>query len=60
MSEIIKLQNGDAVCQISTKGAELISYEVAGEEKIYQGKEGFWAGSAPVLFPICGRRVGGF
>lgn len=60
MSEIIKLQNGDAVCQISTKGAELLSFEVAGEEKIYQGKEGFWAGSAPVLFPICGRLVGGF
>lgn len=60
MSEIIKLQNGDAVCQISTKGAELVSYEVAGEEKIYQGKEGFWAGKAPVLFPNCGRLVGGF
>ncbi len=60
MSKIVKLENGNAVCEISTKGAELVSYKVAGDEKIYQGKEGFWAGKAPVLFPVCGRIVDGF
>ena len=59
MSEIITLQNGNATIQISTKGAELISYVVDGVEKIWQGAEGFWAGKAPVLFPICGRLLGG-
>ncbi len=59
MNDIITLQNGNAICKISTMGAELVSYVVDGEERIWQGAEGFWAGKAPVLFPICGRLLGG-
>lgn len=60
MSNIITLKNGNAVCKISTLGAELISYVVDGKEKIWQGGEGFWAGKSPILFPVCGRILDGF
>lgn len=60
MSEIITLRNGDAVCQISTKGAEIQSLTVNGEEKIWQGQEEFWKGKAPILFPVCGRLLDGY
>ena len=60
MSKIITLQNGSTVCKISTIGAEILSLTVNGEEKMWQGAEGFWAGKAPILFPICGRLLGGY
>ncbi len=60
MSEIITLQQGDTICKISTKGAEIVSLTTCGEEKIWQGQEEFWKGKAPILFPICGKLLGGF
>jgi galactose mutarotase-like enzyme len=41
--------------EFSSKGAELISLQdQSGAQYIWQGKEGFWPGKAPLMFPICG------
>ena len=40
--------------EISDTGAELSSLTFNGNELIWQGKQGFWTGKAPLLFPICG------
>lgn len=60
MSEIITLQNKNLTVEISTLGAELISAKFLGEEKLWKGGNGFWAGTAPVLFPFCGNVFDGF
>ncbi|MCH2207436.1 MAG: aldose 1-epimerase family protein [Lentisphaerales bacterium] len=41
--------------EFSTKGAELASLQDQfGAQYIWQGKEEFWPGKAPLMFPICG------
>ncbi len=40
-----------------TLGAELVEIKVNGKEKLWQNETGAWAGHAPLLFPICGRRT---
>ncbi|MBQ2614539.1 MAG: aldose 1-epimerase family protein [Clostridia bacterium] len=54
MAEQLILSNDCIKATLSTKGAELISVIKNGEEKIWQGDPSFWAGQAPLLFPICG------
>ena len=38
----------------TSKGAELVSCKLNGEEKIHDG-ESFWNRHAPILFPIVGK-----
>ena len=59
MSDIITLQNEFLTVKISTFGAEIKSVvDFKGEERIHQ-PDMFWQGSAPVLFPICGKLYDG-
>lgn len=51
---IIEIKNDKITAKISTRGAELISVETNGEERVWQGREDSWKGHQPVLFPLCG------
>lgn len=42
---------------VDSLGAELVEVQVDGKEKLWQNETGAWAGHAPLLFPICGRRT---
>ena len=46
---------------ISDKGAEMQSIvgKKTGTEYLWQGNEKYWAGRAPIMFPICGRLFDG-
>ncbi len=52
--QIITLKNRFLKVSISSKGAELKSIEKNGKEKLWQGDPAYWAGQAPLMFPICG------
>ncbi len=49
-----KITNGKLEVTASGKGAELVSVKLDGEEKLWQRCE-VWNGSAPILFPYCGK-----
>jgi galactose mutarotase-like enzyme len=49
----IQLKNGRAAVEIQSLGAELVSFQKDGYEYIWNGDKTYWAGHAPVLFPIC-------
>ena len=50
------ISNGQLTVGVKTKGAELSSIRnAAGAEFLWQGNPEYWAGQAPVLFPIVGR-----
>ncbi len=50
------LKNEFLTVTLSDIGAEVVSVKCAGDcEYIWQGDEKYWAGQAPLLFPICGR-----
>ncbi|MBR7133525.1 MAG: aldose 1-epimerase family protein [Clostridia bacterium] len=51
---MIILDNGHIKAEISERGAEIRSLTVDGEQRFWSGDPTFWAGVAPVLFPICG------
>ena len=52
---LIKLNSSKLEATFSSQGAELISLkDKQGIEYIWQGREGFWPGHSPLLFPICG------
>ncbi len=51
---MITLKNDVLTVQISEFGAELKSIIKDGYEYIWKGDPQIWAGSSPVLFPICG------
>ncbi len=55
------IENEFIRAQISEKGAELVSLALKedGCEYIWQGDEKYWTGHSPIMFPICGRLVGG-
>ena len=53
------LKNGTLTAKVESYGAELRSVVKEGCEYLWQGDPAYWAGQAPVLFPICGRLVGG-
>lgn len=53
--KISKIKNEYLEVTISNKGAELQSItDNKGNERLWYGDEKFWAGRAPVLFPVCG------
>ncbi len=54
MSKIVTLSNDNITVKISTFGAEIISINAFGKERIWSGDEKFWKGHAPILFPFCG------
>ena len=56
---IYKLKKDDLSIQVSDVGAELLSIMRGGHEFLWQADPVYWAGHAPVLFPICGRLYGG-
>ena len=57
---VYTLKNENLTVLISDKGAELISVKgTDGCEYIWQGDAKYWAGQAPLMFPICGRLFGG-
>lgn len=50
------IQNEQLTVEISDLGAELMSIKSNdGTEYLWQGDEKYWAGRAPIMFPICGR-----
>lgn len=52
---IIPIQNETVSAAVSTAGAELTSLRRAdGFELLWQGDPAYWAGQAPILFPIVG------
>ena len=53
------LKNGTLTATVESYGAELRSVVKDGVEYLWQGDPAYWAGRAPVLFPICGRLVEG-
>ena len=56
--QTILLQNDQMQVRISPLGAELKSAKCGDTEYLWQGNE-LWDGTAPVLFPICGRLLDG-
>lgn len=56
---MIELESGDARAAVSSCGAELRRWLAGGRELLWQGDPGWWAQSAPVLFPIVGWARGG-
>lgn len=51
---IYEIKSKTAVAKFNSFGAELISLNMRGEEKLWQNKDGKWDGHCPVLFPVCG------
>jgi galactose mutarotase-like enzyme len=59
MSEVVRLQAADAAVDIALKGAEPISWRVAGRELLWNGDPEHWSYHAPILFPVVGASAGG-
>lgn len=49
------LHNGNLSARISSLGGELLSLTHRDTELIWPGDPAYWEGSAPFLFPFCGR-----
>lgn len=54
MSSVVTIQNGELSASIDSKGAQLMSLALAGNEYLWQGDPRWWAKRAPILFPIVG------
>lgn len=52
------IQSGAVRVQVTEKGAMLTSVQKDGAEYLWQGDPAYWAGQAPVCFPICGTLIG--
>ena len=50
---MVQIQKGGLTASFHEKGAELKSLRLNGTEYIWPGDPRFWAGSAPLIFPIC-------
>ena len=51
---IYEIQNGGFTAKIDSLGAQLVSLKRGGVEYLWVGDPKYWAGHAPVLFPIVG------
>lgn len=51
---MITLKNDKITVQISELGAEIKSLVYNGAQYIWEGRAEVWAGSGPIMFPICG------
>ncbi len=56
---IYTIKNENLTVEINSLGAEIHSVKGNGCEYMWQGNPEFWAGRAPIMFPICGRFFGG-
>jgi len=56
-SELIQIAHQDCSAQIALQGAELRSWQVAGEHLLWRGDPATWPRSSPVQFPLVGRLV---
>ena len=50
---MVQIQKGGLSARFNKKGAELKSLRLNGTEYIWPGDLQFWAGSAPLIFPVC-------
>lgn len=50
----IKITSNDSYAVVSSDGAQLNSLVKNGKEYLWQGDEKYWAGQAPVCFPMAG------
>lgn len=50
----IKITSGESAAVVNTEGAQLNSLKKDGREYLWQGDPSYWAGQAPVCFPIVG------
>lgn len=50
---MITITNGILTARFQERGGELKSLTCNGTEYIWPGDDRFWAGSAPLLFPVC-------
>ncbi|MGL4819108.1 MAG: aldose 1-epimerase family protein [Bacilli bacterium] len=57
MEQFVWIRNEDVEVAVNPKGAELSNFKdvASGAEYMWQGDANFWAGRAPILFPIVGR-----
>jgi len=53
------LKNNFIAVTLESKGAELVSLVLEGDEVMWSGDEAFWGRVSPVLFPIVGALKGG-
>ena len=51
---MITLKNEHIAATFNPIGAELKSLKYDDTEYIWEGKKEIWAGSCPLMFPICG------
>lgn len=51
------IQSGSIRVAVTQKGAMLTSLQKNGTEYLWQGDPAYWAGQAPVCFPICGTLI---
>lgn len=60
MSQPVVIASDEVTARIDPLGAQLVSLvDSAGREHLWQGDPAWWAGQAPVLFPIVGALNGG-
>ena len=52
---MLNITNGNSSVGINKVGAELKSFQVNGNEIVWQSDPEIWDGSAPILFPVVGR-----
>ena len=56
---IVTISRGDLKASIDTKGTQLMSLSLGGNEYLWQADPRWWAKRAPILFPIVGSLRGG-
>ena len=57
---LFTLKSKELTVTLNDLGAEIVSAKCAEDcEYMWQGDPEYWAGRAPILFPICGRLFGG-
>lgn len=49
------VKSNEIQLEVSKMGAEIQSLTLNGKQRFWTGNPEFWAGKAPVLFPVCGR-----
>lgn len=54
MPTVTTIAKGGVSAQVSSMGAELVSFAVDGREYLWQADPAFWGKHAPILFPIVG------
>lgn len=60
MAETVTIRSEGLVAEINLKGAELWRLvDAEGRDLLWDGDPAFWAGRAPILFPVVGGSAGG-